>query len=50
MRNAATTALEVLGMISLSVALALLVGSAWVAFAGAGAALVAAGYVEGRRS
>ena len=49
MRDALTTAVEVAGMICIAVAVALALGAAWVGFALAGAALVAAGIAEGRR-
>lgn len=48
-RDALTTATEVVGMILIAVAVALALGAAWVGFALAGAALVAAGIAEGRR-
>lgn len=49
MRDVATTALEVAGMILIAVAIALVVGAAWVGFGLAGAVLLTVGVLEGRR-
>lgn len=49
MRDALTTATEVVGMILIAVAVALALGVAWVGFALSGVALVAAGVLEARR-
>lgn len=49
MRDAFTTAMEVVGMMLLCVAAAIVVGSAAVALAGCGTVLVAAGVREGRK-
>lgn len=48
MRDALTTALEVAGMISIAVSVALLT-AAWVGFATAGVCLVTVGVLEGRK-
>lgn len=49
MRDAVTTAMEVAGMILISVAVAAKFGVAWFGFGLAGAVLVAAGVIEGRK-
>jgi hypothetical protein len=49
MRDAVTTAMEVAGMILISVAAALVLGVAWLGFALSGVALVAVGVLEGRK-
>ena len=48
MRDAITTALEVVGLLCLAVAAGIVV-AAWVGFAVAGVVLVAAGVLEGRK-
>lgn len=49
MRDALTTAVEVAGMICIAVAVALVLGAAWVGFGLAGLALIAGGFREARR-
>lgn len=49
MRDVVTTAVEVVGMVCIAIAVALVTGAAWAGFALAGVALIAAGVVEGRR-
>lgn len=48
MRDAVTTALEVAGMVSIAVAVALAT-AAWIGFAVAGVVLLVAGAIEGRK-
>lgn len=49
MRDAVTTAMEVAGMILISVAIAAALGVAWVGFALAGVSLLGVGVLEGRK-